>query len=375
MIGFHRAIATALGSILVFSWFDTAAAQESWRVDRRPLTEIAPLSPSGEVQLEYPVAATRLSNGTIAVGDARRATVAFFGPDGREIATAGRRGAGPGEFNGLWWVGQCAPDTVYAWDRANSRVTLIDSRGKFVRDQSPPAEQPVVARAVSATCARDGRFALVSLPTRMDPQQAIQRAPATVTVIDTRGRSSEVRRDIASSEFVVRGGGGVPRPLGFTTTAALTPGRIYVGTGDSAAVLAFGDDGRSFGSLRVPHATARPATSRQYELAIGELTVMVPPNAAPAVQKMLSELPRPERLPHYSSIHADPRGLLWLAQVAPGEPTRLIVVEPAGRTIGQVLLPVALQVWEVGEDHVLGQRYSADGEPIIVAYRFHRPAR
>jgi len=340
-----------------------------------PLTEIAPLSPAGEVQLEQPIGATRLSDGTVVVGDARLATVSFFDGKGARITTAGRRGAGPGEFNGLWWMGQCARDTVFAWDRANNRVTVIASGGQSLRDITPPLPAAASGRTAFATCSRSGHFGFVSLPTQMNPQQLIQRSPATVTVVSRNGDASSIGNGIASSEFVMRGGGGAPRPLGHTTTIALSGDRVYVGTGDSAAVLAFTPDGKPLSVVRVPLAVSRPVSEGQYDLAIDDLLLLAPPNAAGAIRSMMQELPRPERLPHYHGIHNDPSGNLWLVQAAPGDKTRLIGVDPTGRALGSVQLPEHIRVWEVGDDYVLGQRHNSNGEPFIVVYGLERRRR
>src|SRR5690606_11132995 len=115
---------------------------------------------------------------------------------------------------------------------------------------------------------------------------------------------------------------------------ALSDDRIYVGTGDSASVLAFAVSGQFLRSIQIPLATGRPVTENQYNLAVEELLLRAPPNATAAIRSMMHSLPRPERLPHYNTVHTDPSGNLWLVQSVVGEVTRLIGVDRSGRTIG-----------------------------------------
>jgi len=347
--------------------------QDPWSLHASLITEIAPVALNGHIQLEHPIGATRLSDGTIVVGDARRATIAFFDRSGREVQATGRSGGGPGEFRDLWWIGQCSFDTVFAWDRANARITVIGASGRVIREVPPPIPPAQAGRTAFATCSASGHTGVVSLPTTMDPRQPIQRSAAAVTVIDAMGESVQVGDEIASSEFVVRGGGGMPRPLGHVTTIALGTSRVFVGTGDSAAVLSFSLQGGRMGSIRVPRAEKRVVTSEQYERAIDDLLVLAPSQAVEAIRPMLLELPRPQHTPHYNSVHVDPSGVLWVVQTVAAERTRLIGVDSIGSTVGIVLLPESLHVYEIGDDYVLGLRYNSVGEPFIVAYGFRRP--
>ncbi len=354
---------------------EPAGAQPRWAVDPTPITEIASLAPDGDVQLQRPVGATRLSDGTIVVADAGLHTVGYFDAAGRKVRSRGREGAGPGEFRGLEWMGQCGRDSVTIWDRGNARMTVLDAAGAVVREGPTPASPTVTSRVVYTACSRTGTIGFVSMPMRMDPALPVQRSDAAITIVRPGAEPRALGDGIASGEFVVRGGGGIPRPLGHTTTIALAGDQVYVGTGDSAAVLVYGAQGAPPRRIDVPSAADRPVRSGQFDRAVDDVLLLVPPQAATAVRTMLADVPRVERLPHYSALRTDRGGNLWIIQAAAGDPTRLIAVDTAGRTLGTLELPIPMQVWDVGPDYVLGQRYNDDGEPFIVAYRIRRAAR
>lgn len=65
--------------------------------------------------------------GTVAIGDSRAAAVLLFDSDGALIGSVGRRGSGPGEFNGIAAVGFAADSSVWASDPALTRITVFPS--------------------------------------------------------------------------------------------------------------------------------------------------------------------------------------------------------------------------------------------------------
>lgn len=371
---FLRALPSSVTMVAVaaFALMPTTATHAQLRVDPTPATLIASIGDDGEVQLEMPVGVMRFPDGTIAVADGARQSVSYFDSTGRHIRTAGRQGGGPGEFNGLSWAGKCGNESITAWDRSNNRLTVFDSRGELTGESSLRLEPAIASRTAFTTCARNGDMVFVSLPTQMDPGSPVQRAESVVTLLPAEGTARQLGSGISSSEFVVLGGGGTPRPLGLTTTAALAGGRVYLGTGDSAAVLVYSVSGEAEGSIPMSGATRRVARPGQYEAAVEQILQMVPSGAVPLVHSTLMGMPHVTRLPAYSSVHTDPHGNVWVTRSAPGEATRLFAAGADGRTIGHVDLPQQVHVWEVGDDFILGHYTNDMGEPFVASYRLHR---
>src|SRR5688500_18511880 len=67
-----------------------------WTMEERPAVEIG--TGEGEDALYRVTSAARLRDGRIAVANAGTQQVKLFGADGRHLASLGRRGGGPGEF-------------------------------------------------------------------------------------------------------------------------------------------------------------------------------------------------------------------------------------------------------------------------------------
>jgi hypothetical protein len=57
----------------------------------------------------------------------------------------------------------------------------------------------------------------------------------------------------------------------------------------------------------------------------------------------------------------------------PGDGVTIIqAAEPDGRVVGEVRLPVEMDVFEIGSDYLLGAYQLPDGEQRVAAYRFSR---
>src|SRR5690606_20144292 len=141
----------------------------------------------------------------------------YFDATGRRVRVAGRQGAGPGEFNGLSWAGQCGVDSITVWDRANNRLTVFDAKSELARESTLQLEPSVGVLAACTTIARGGAWAFGSLTLEMDSNSRVLRGEAMVTLRPAGGTEHRVGSDITRSEVVVLGGGGVGRPLGLTT--------------------------------------------------------------------------------------------------------------------------------------------------------------
>ena len=68
--------------------------------------------------------------GRVYVADQMPPEIRVFGPDGGHVRTVGRKGAGPGEFGGLYGVAWLAPDTFLVVDPRNARVAALTVDGE-----------------------------------------------------------------------------------------------------------------------------------------------------------------------------------------------------------------------------------------------------
>ena len=338
-----------------------------WSVDTVPLLDISGNLPSGAPKLGDPIAATRLSRGRIVVADRSLPAVLYFDATGGLTRTAGRKGKGPDEFDDLTWLGQCRADSVFVLDGSLHRMTVLDASGKMVRQERFPMEvyQDRIA------CNRNGRFAAIGNVRGGDhvDVKTWTFAPVrgSVSVSDPGGRFAEVLSDIP-----VR----VPRPLGQTTTMALSSTHLYVGTNDSAVVDRFTLSGARAGRLPVHVSRQRP-TARQYDMAIdAHLAFMFPSMAERREHKSrFTRIPPPEFRPLYGEVIADATGTAWVVISALDEPkTRLQVLSDGAGPAAVITLPRSMRLFEIGPDYVLGRYDDEEGEVHLVVYRLTRGA-
>lgn len=87
--------------------------------------------------------ARRLADGTLLVADGGSREVRWYGVDGEPVRAVGRRGEGPGEFDGplslLPWPG----DTVAVLDHGQRRLTLFGASGEVVRTHTASLDDTI----------------------------------------------------------------------------------------------------------------------------------------------------------------------------------------------------------------------------------------
>jgi hypothetical protein len=332
--------------------------------------------------LAYPVAATRLSSGTIIVADAMTASVRYFDTTGHLVRSVGRRGEGPGEFQAIGWLGQCAEDTVFVWDFMQARVTVLNADGTVSRMYRLPAD-PDGSPPSTIGCNRHGVFAVLGAPDIV-PGDLRARASrgedeqfadfnAQLSVADAAGNTVREVGSVGAGEFVITGGF-LPRPLGRRTVLAVSDRYLFVGTADSGTVDAYTVDGE-FARTVSTESPRRLTTDAHHERAAAGLVAWVAEaSIRDAMRRRFLRIPRPEYLPHYSALFADPAGYLWAQLSAPGDgETWLRVIDAArGEVRADLHLPLETRVLDVGADYVIGTYEDQSGEPHVVLYRMTR---
>jgi hypothetical protein len=327
-----------------------------------PTLELTGTQPNGDATFFSPVGATRLSDGTVAIGDLHGQAVWFFTSDGG-VQKVGRRGSGPGEFVQVSWLSQCARDTVFVWDRFSNRMTVVDAAGSITRQYRIPAE-PSVPPPALVHCGRGGHFVLLGLP------------DAPFQIDSKTGESPYYRAPLfrgdahgGMTRLIDAIGAGEMRPLGRVTSIAVGQDRFFVGTKDSAWVDVYDLEGQLIERLPVQVAARRP-TRQHYERAIDEQVAGLRiPSERQQMKEILLAMPMPEHLPIYGPLFTDPDGILWVTVSAPGDSvTRVQAVNRQPRR--EIAIPAVLKLFEIGRDYVLATYEDSIGEPRVVLYGF-----
>jgi hypothetical protein len=87
----------------------------------------------------------------------------------------------------------------------------------------------------------------------------------------------------------------------------------------------------------------------------------------------------PDSTPYFTAMVVDKPGNVWLRRyVAPYVAIThgpWAVFDTSGRLLGEVRLRDDMQVFEIGDDYVLGRRWTADWTPLIVLHRLRKPGQ
>lgn len=338
------------------------ASGTAWRLDSTPAIDIAATSPGGAPLFASAVSATRLSDGHIVIADAYDNAIRIFDDSGKLLRSVGRKGGGPGEFQGLFWLGQCGRDTLYAWDRMQQRMTVLSETGAVVRSY-PTRPSPTIM-----ACTSGGAMAFFGEPTSM-PASVSGMLHATFN-----GPLFVIAPPDTTARLIDTLSMGEARPLGHVTELAISGDRVFVGAADSGVIATYQLTGAAASPLRTD-VPLRPATSRHFDRAI-ELQVAQLSDAASrdVSRRMLHQAATmPEYLPAYSGLFADPDGTLWVQLSIPGDSTTwLRGLRADGTVVGDVRLPTEMHVFEMGRDYLLASYDAADGNLHVVLYRLRR---
>ncbi|NIM51473.1 MAG: hypothetical protein GTN78_04365 [Gemmatimonadales bacterium] len=114
-------------------------AEGSVDVSDEPLVEIGVLDGDPNYQLFRVVGALRLSDGRLVVANSGTNELRFYDSSGRYLRSSGRKGGGPGEFEGLSWLGASGADSLLAYDWPGRQISVFDAAGEYARASVLPA--------------------------------------------------------------------------------------------------------------------------------------------------------------------------------------------------------------------------------------------
>lgn len=304
-------------------------------------------------------AAVKLTNGNIVIADNANAQLHYFTANGGFIRSVGRDGEAPGEFKAVRWVGECARDTVFAFDYLQNRISVFDNEGKLVRTFSSPNVQTVMVR-----CGVDGTMAYVAAGERI--------GTASRGIVQT--YSSTGKLLYRTSDLFLDEG----RPLGKSIKFAVADNKLMFGNGDSAFVTLLTSVGAPLKKLpaglvsRTPTESNRTAAMNYWATYLGNKTEVE------NTRRYLSTLPPVKALPAYSDMFIDDVAkVAWIQTSVLGDPgTVLERVSLDGIAQGKVSLSPNIMIQQIRGDVVVAKAMDAiTGEESVVTYRLAGPAR
>ncbi len=373
---------------------------DGWTIDSEPLLEIGTVSGALEYQFSDVVAAVRLSNGDVVVADRGASELRSYDPAGTFQWRAGRFGQGPGEFEGLDFLGTTTGDSLVTYDETLMRVQLFDARGRVARtfDIRPqrfdsdgaggtpsPDDLSGPDRAVGVV----GRDLIVRFMESADLRTSgvvrwIDERPVAIRLADGTAKDLIV---VGGEEVVMRGGRREGR-YAFSNYPEFgaSAGRVAVIDTDAYSVRVLSPVDGAIERIVRRDVAPREATDAVFEEHLAGILDMVsgaPPEEIDRVQRMWRDFHRAPVLPVLRSIHVDTTGHLWLQPyyVAGADPPPFEIHAPDGSWLGSVSVPPGLQrafvqyqapYMEIGADYVLGVWTDELDVQYVRMYRINR---
>lgn len=346
----------------------------SWRLAERPRVTIGTADGAEEYQLSYVWDALYLGSGTIVVSNSGSSQLRFYDSAGGFIRSAGRQGAGPGEFDAMadlrMW--RLPGGLVAVRDGAISRANLFDTAGAFVRTVTfTPPDTGVRPMTVGAFA--DGSLLqTVYAHGENDQPGQVDRSSVRYLRYGLDGAPiSTLARAESAPRYVHRAGSIIHQPylpLTVEPAVAADSASILVLRGGEPELERFDLGGKLAARIRWG-AERRPVTPELFQRYVAADLE----NTGNPQQKQLYELfyrlplPLPKAVPAYKDLYVDDTRHIWVERYRlPGESRRVWdVLDPQGRWLGPVELPGRFWLHRAGRRYLLGtQMDSLDVERI-----------
>lgn len=312
-----------------------------WQIGPEPVVSIGVVEGEGPLMLHRVGDATKLSDGRIVIAETGSSELKVFDSTGTYLDTWGGRGEGPGEFPSymLQKLDRWQGDSLVAWYSPGWRVSVFDSEGNYARSFLGPGMNQASWQVGRPRLARtDG-----TLLTTLDSESA------DTALIDI--------RDAAGELYTSLGYHPARRPLYFSRElrVALWGDLVIVSRHDRYEFKAFAADGSLARIVRREHETRMPRAA----------DILVDPGLRPEyripMEREMLRVPQSqiaETFPAFSWVMSDAAGYLWVKEYQPPREQRPVplwtIFNPEGRVLGFVETPVGMNIWEIGEDYILG---------------------
>lgn len=324
-------------------------------------------------------------SGTIAVTQIQDFGVRTFTADGRPLGRAGRKGSGPGEFLRLIRLG-VSGDTLWAWDAANRRTTLMLPDGAVVGELPFAGVQSTAGAPVASWLAVDGRYRNGDLmvhgipsggqPPRWKQLEQVAGLHARITPDGVFKQVIETLPLVPECHPVVLGRP-VPRP------ACADPHESHASDGSGAVVVTtslkktsgiftvirLGEGGDTLFVKRFPF-VGIPISARMKDSIHAVLATRL---GGAALAGPMENLELPAVLPPVQRVVLCRDQSIWLAEQAVdqrGNPW--LILNARGEPSGRLFVAPTLQIEECQLDAFWGTEADSNDVQDIVRYRIHR---
>lgn len=353
-----------------------------WSLTPEPTLSIGTVGGAEAYQFYGVAGAHRFDDGRIGVVNAGSREVRIFGPDGSLLASFGRQGAGPEEFEMPVLAGVMG-GTLLVLDRAHHRIAYVDPDRGFVglvrvADEVGGYLNPAGTFA-NGHSVFGGAFDMRRIGER---RNGMNRAHTYYRSSNPDGSLAADFGDKDGAEYFIKdleGSGPESRPVltpfAKVPVATVSPEFLYFSDQDAYEIQAHDPSGRLVRIIRLAldPAPVTPADGERYVQSVVE--EIGDPEQSAAVRSHLGSLPLPEFFPPHGAMLADAPGYLWVEDFQrPGAENRAWnVFSPEGALAGRLTLPERFSPLEIGSDYLLGVGWDELNVEYVRMYGLSRP--
>jgi hypothetical protein len=324
---------------------------EGWMVVDSAVLDLADSGNAPAYEFERVTDALWLDDGRIVVADDGWREVRFFSPSGEFIASVGRAGEGPGEFQRIQTISPWRGDSIVVFDQRLDRATVLSENGGVrTIPLADLSHRPEYLRALGAS----GLIGLFSSPAFQPAEPGAYRVPYLVIRLDEQGVVLDTLGQIGGREGYWAQGISGPLLIGKDGHLAARGGDAVFGDADSLQYERYREGIGSTQRVRVPTFDLTLSAQEVEDVRQRFLRPQDPPDVRRAVEAM----PFPSSRPAFSKLLIDDEGCLWAASYRiPGEPEGprdWQVFDSVGTWLGRVSVPARFSPLDIGSDFILG---------------------
>jgi hypothetical protein len=354
-----------------------------WTVEGKPLVRIGGAAGEGPTELAQVLGVARLADGRIVIADGGSTELRVFSPTGEFLRAIGRRGQGPGEFDGILLMLRSA-DTLVVHDRT-SRLQIYNGDGTLLRSWPRPL---FPGRGVSSWPGMlgDGSGVVQGMDPVTDSTSDNVTATASLGLVPPAGNAARAFTQVPVFERVRRNGkpvGGLF--LGAVSRVAVMGDRLCSGYAIRWEFRCFDRTGRLISSIRrdVTPGRVTEADKDEFKRGYTAANKAQPPERVRAALQMFEFA---ERRSAFGRVVPSPTGELWVGPfvvlesfvpgrrgtVIPPTPTTWSVLGRDGLWVADVELPARFSLLDAGRDYIAGIELDADDVETVVIYPLRR---
>ena len=357
-----------------------SASRLDWRIGTEPAVSIGAREGEGPYLLHRARDALTLADGRIVVANTGSDELRVFDASGIHVATWGRRGEGPGEFVALTQVHRWRGDSLLALYSRARHLSVLDYEGNVGRAFTLlRGESFFRVEAVLPA----GALLSSDLVPRVNPSGGLSRTEETYRVRDAEGDMLSLLGSFPGTEWFSSWSGSsgwsVEIPHAHRISTFPWGDLVAIAPNDTYEIRGFALDGTLKRIVRRDHGLVA-STEAHIDAEIEDRVARRPEEERAERRRELredfQEIPLPETFPAFAEATADLVGHLWVREhELPGEGSAdpvWTVFDPEGRILGFVETPGGLDIYEIGEDYILGLATDEVGVEYIQVWSLER---